>query len=316
MLTGVAVNPVSLTLGGLFVALGAATGAGAVVARRSPGPTADELMARLRSWWIIIVLFAGAIMLGQAATVVLLAVVSFLALKEYLSLVPVRQADRRLILLAYLAIPVQFLWVGIAWYGMFIIFVPVYVFLLLAAAGALAGVTDGYLRAVGVLHLGLMLTVFSLAHAAYLLVLPPNGAAATSGPGGPGLLLFLVLLTQFNDVAQYVFGRLFGRHKVVPKVSPNKTWQGLIGGVCSTTLLAVVTAPYLTPLQGWQIPVAGLLIGGCGFVGDVTLSAIKRDLGVKDWSRTIPGHGGMLDRLDSLTYAAPLFFHFIRYLHY
>ena len=100
------------------------------------------------------------------------------------------------------------------------------------------------------------------------------------------------------------------------KVSPGKTVGGFLGGVATTTLIAWLAAPYLTPLVGWQPIAAGLIIGIGGFVGDVTISALKRDIGIKDSGSLIPGHGGILDRVDSLTYTAPLFFHFVYYLHY
>jgi phosphatidate cytidylyltransferase len=157
-----------------------------------------------------------------------------------------------------------------------------------------------------------MTTVFSLSHAAFLLVLPAEKNLA----GGAGLLFFLVFLTQFNDVAQYTWGKLFGQHPVVPKVSPKKTQEGLLGGVLTTVLMAWIIAAYLTPLTHQQALVAGILIGLGGFLGDVVISAIKRDIGVKDSGNIIPGHGGIMDRVDSLTFSAPLFFHFIYYLHY
>jgi len=273
----------------------------------------SELRLRVRSWWIMIGIFAGAMLLSPTAAVVFWAFVSFLALKEYLSLIPTRRADRRVLFWAYLAIPIHYYWVGIAWYGMFVIFIPVYMFLLLPLRMVIIGETEGFLRAAGTLHWGMMTTVFSLSHMAYLLVLDP---ARNPAGGGAGLLLYLVFLTQFNDVAQYTWGKLFGKHKVIPKVSPKKTWEGLIGGNLTTLLLAVLIAPYLTPLNMWQAAGAGLIIGVFGFIGDVTISALKRDIGVKDSGSLIPGHGGVLDRIDSLTYTAPLFFHYVYYLHY
>jgi phosphatidate cytidylyltransferase len=139
------------------------------------------------------------------------------------------------------------------------------------------------------------------------------GNAANPVAGGVGLLFFLVVLAQFNDVAQYCWGKLLGKHKVTPKVSPKKTWEGLIGGVASTTAVAALIGPYLTPMDhGWSA-LAGAVIGIAGFLGDVNMSAVKRDLGVKDAGGLIPGHGGILDRVDSLTYAAPAFVHFFRY---
>ena len=246
-------------------------------------------------------------------SLVFFALVSFLALKEYFSLIPTRRADRRVLFWAYLTIPLQYIWIAKAWYGMFIIFVPVYAFLFLPMRMVIIGETRNFLRAVGTLHWGLMTTVFSISHVAFLLVLPPekNPAAA-----GAGLILFLVFLTQFNDVGQYIWGKMLGRHKVVPKVSPNKTWEGLIGGVATTTVLAALLASWLTPLDLKEAIFAGLLIGLSGFVGDVTISALKRDVGAKDSGSLLPGHGGILDRIDSLTYTAPLFFHFVYYLHY
>jgi len=238
--------------------------------------------------------------------------VSFLALKEYLSLIPSRKADRRPLFWAYLAIPIQYYWVHAEWYGMFIIFIPVFCFLLLPVRMLLIGETEGYLRATGTLHWGLMTTVFSLSHAAFLLILRLK--EQPDGMPGPGLMLFLVMLTQVNDVAQYIWGKMLGRKKIVPTVSPNKTWAGFLGGVATTTLLALLLGPYLTPMSYLASAVGGLIIGVGGFFGDVNLSALKRDLGIKDSGSLLPGHGGILDRVDSLTYSAPLFFHYVYYM--
>lgn len=304
---------VLLALAGVVALLATATAIVAAlrVLRRDRDHT--ELVLRVRSWWIMIGLFAGAMLLSPVAAVVFVGAVSFLALREYLSLVPVREADRRVVPWAYLAIPVQYYWVGIAWYGMFVVFVPVYVFLLVALLLVLIGETAGFVRAVGTLHWGLMTTVYSLSHMAYLLVLDP---ARNPAGGGAGLLLYLVFLTEFGDVAQYTWGKLLGRHKVIPRVSPKKTWEGLVGGNLTTLGVAVLVAPYLTPFSPWEAAGAGILIGVFGFVGDVTISALKRDIGVKDSGSLIPGHGGVLDRIDSLTYTAPLFFHYTHYLRY
>jgi len=148
---------------------------------------------------------------------------------------------------------------------------------------------------------------------AYLLVLPVSEGFSA---GGAGLVLYLVFLTQFNDVSQFVWGKMLGKHKIIPRVSPNKTWEGFLGGVCTTTLLAMLLSTVLTPLTLGMSAIAGLIISTAGFIGDVTVSALKRDIGVKDSGSLLPGHGGILDRIDSLTYSAPLFFHFIYYFHY
>ena len=300
-------------LAGIFGLLIIASGVVLLLKRAHPDKDYTELAARVNSWWIMAGVFAAAMALSRTLSLAFLGFVSFLALKEYLSLIPTRRADRRVLFWAYLAIPVQFYWVAIGWYGMFIIFIPVYLFLLLPLRMVLIGETAGFLRAAGSLQWGLMLTVFNLSHMAFLLALPEGRNPAG---GGAGLVLFLMFLTQFNDVAQYVWGKTLGRHKIIPKVSPKKTWEGFLGGVATTTLMAWLLAPLLTPLTGWPAPAAGLLIGLAGFVGDVNISALKRDLGIKDSGSLIPGHGGVLDRLDSLTFTAPLFFHFLYYLHY
>jgi len=281
--------------------------------RRWPERDFTELSQRVRSWWLMVVIFTAAMLLSPTVSLVFFAFISFLALKEYLSIIPTRRADRRVLFWAYLAIPVQYYWIATGWYGMFIIFIPVFMFLFLPLRMILIGETKSFLRAVGTLHWGLMTMVFSISHVAFLLVLP---AAGNPVAGGAGLVLYLVFLTQFNDVSQYLWGKALGRRKVVPRVSPNKTWEGFLGGVATTTLLAVLLAPVLTPIEWPMAIAAGLIIGIGGFVGDVTISALKRDIGVKDSGSLLPGHGGILDRVDSLTYTAPLFFHFIHYFYY
>jgi len=277
---------------------------------RGPADRYHELVQRTESWWWMIGAFTFSIAVNTTVAIVFLAFVSYLALKEYLSLIPTRPIDRGLLLFAYLAIPIQYYWAAIDWYGMFIVFVPVWLFLFFPALMALRGDTQGFLRAVGTLSWGLMLTVFALSHLAMLLA---SGEVDNPVAGGVGLLFFVVVLTQFNDVAQYTWGKLIGRHKVTPKVSPKKTWEGLVGGVLTTTAAAAFLGPYLTPMDMAWSALAGAVIGAAGFLGDITISAVKRDLGVKDTGGLIPGHGGILDRVDSLTYAAPAFFHFFRY---
>lgn len=276
-----------------------------------------ELAARVNAWWVMVAVFAVAIAFRRGVAIGFFAILSFLALKEYLSLIPTRRADRRVLFWAYLAVPLQYLWVYQAWYHMFLVFIPVWAFLFIAMRMVLSGETRDFLRAAGTIHWGLMTMVFGLSHLAYLLVLPDAGPVRPGAPThGAGLLLFVVLLTQFNDVLQYVWGRLLGRHKVIPSVSPNKTVEGLLGGALTTTAIAFFLAPVLTPLTPPHAVAAGLMIGFGGFIGDVTISALKRDLGVKDSGTLIPGHGGLLDRIDSLLFTAPLFFHFMKYFYY
>jgi phosphatidate cytidylyltransferase len=298
---------------GVFALLMIASLAFLVLSPRLSEGDRKELRQRIQSWWVMAGVFTVAIVLTRLTSVIFLGFVSFLALKEYLSIIPTRRADRIVLLFAYLAIPIQYYWVASDWYGMFIIFVPVYMFLFLPLPMLIIGQTEGFLRSVGTLHWGLMATVFSLSHMAFLLILPEEGNPIA---GGAGLLLFLVILTEFNDVAQYFWGRLLGRKPVIPRISPKKTWAGLVGGLASTVVLSAIIAPWLTPLDLTASLAFGALISVAGFVGDVTISALKRDLEIKDSGSLIPGHGGILDRIDSLTYTAPLFFHCIRYFYF
>ena len=300
---------VSWAIAAIFAALALATLIVWWIERdRAPGAP-SELSQRTRSWWFMIVLFSLAMVSWNWVATVFLGLVAFMALKEYLSLIPTRRIDRWVLLWAYLAVPVQFYWAHTHWYGMFIVFVPVWMFLFFPIVMALRGETKGFLTAVGTLSWGMMICVFGISHLAMLLGLDP---VIVHRAGGAGLLLFLVVATQFNDVAQFVWGKIFrGRllGAIVPKVSPNKTWEGFLGGLLTTSLLCALAGPYLTEMPHLWAGAAGAMIAIAGFAGDITMSALKRDLGVKDSSHLIPGHGGILDRVDSLTYTAPVFFH-------
>lgn len=305
-------NPVVWGLGGIYIFLIVAALIICGLCWAHPEKNYSELINRTRTWAVIITIVAVVIVMGTGTAVAFFGFISFLAFKEFLSIIPTRQSDRRVLFFAYLAIPVQYWFVYDIWYGMFSIFIPVYAFVILAFLHLLTGETKGFIKAAGTLQWGLMLTVYNLSHIAYLLVLPIKDPAVA---GGAGLMLFMLFLTQFNDVAQYVWGKMLGRHRIIPSVSPNKTWEGFIGGVVTTTLMAGILAPCFTPFSEVHGFAAGTVIAVLGFIGDVTVSAVKRDLGIKDSGRSLPGHGGYLDRLDSLTLVAPVFLHFTRYLY-
>lgn len=271
-----------------------------------------ELKQRTQSWWWMIALIFGSLYIGKTTTICFFAFISFLALKEFLSITPIRQADRRVVFWLYLSIPIQYYLISINWFDMAIIFIPVYIFLFIPIRMVLIGKTDGFILSAGLMNLAVMLTVFCISHLAYFLVLHPINMQA----GPAGLVLFLLFMTQFNDVCQYIWGKSFGKHKISPKVSPNKTWEGFLGGVCTISLIGIFLAPYLTPLTSIQGFIAGIIISLAGFFGDLVLSSVKRDLHIKDTGSLIPGHGGILDRMDSLIYTTPLFFHYVYYLYY
>lgn len=306
-----AIGPLGQVALGVLVALFVATVAVLALRRRVSAALAEELAQRTASWWIMAAVFFGAVMLHRWAALALLAFASFWALKEYVTLLRTRPSDHRALAWAFLSIPVQFLWIGAGWYGMSIIFIPVYMFLLIPLRMVLAGDTHGFIASATQLQWGLMAFVFGLSHLGMLLVEP---VVAPAGVDGRTLLLFLVITIETSDVLQFCWGRLAGRHKVIPSVSPNKTWEGLLGGIASAAALSLALR-FLTPFSIPETIGVALLACLVGFFGGAVMSAVKRDFGVKDFGHLIPGHGGMLDRLDSLCYAAPVFFHYVRFFH-
>jgi len=275
-----------------------------------PGRNWKELQDRVNAWWIMAALFLGAVSVATWVALVFFGFLSFWALKEYVTLLRTRPADHKMLFLAFCAIPVQFYLVGIGWYGLFIIFVPVYLFLLLPFTLVLAKDPKGFVASASQIQWGLMAFVFGLSHMAFLLELDlPDGVA-----DGRSLLLFLVFVTEMSDVLQYVWGKLLGRHKILPTISPNKTWEGFLGGVASVAGLGVLLR-FLTPFGPWESAGVAALVALAGFCGGAVMSAVKRDYGTKDFGAIIPGHGGVLDRVDSLCYAAPIFFHYVRYFY-
>jgi len=277
-----------------------------------PQANFSELVARVKAWWIMAAVFFGAISVNQKISLVFFGFLSFWALKEYVTLLKTRPADHRALVWTFLAVPIQYVWVGLGWYGMFVIFIPVYMFLFLPLRLVLARETVGFVVSASQIQWGLMAFVFGLSHLAMLLTLPAAGIASVNGRT---LLLFLVFVVEMSDVLQFIWGKTLGRHKILPTVSPNKTWEGFLGGII-TTALASLLIRFLTPFTVLETIGVALLLTVAGFFGGAVMSAVKRDFGVKDFGGLIPGHGGMLDRVDSLCYAAPVFFHYLRYFYY
>lgn len=295
-------------LAGVLAALTTGALVAAVLPRLKPAGDYRNLRERMNSWWVMAALLVGALLGGWMAMTALFALVSFLALKEFLSLVPVPREDRVLILLAYLTIPINYGFVVAGVYMFYLVFVPVYVFMAAPFLMACIGQTKGYLPRASVFHFGVVTCVYNLGYVALLMRVPDSDAPQA---GAAGLVFMLLLATEANDVFQYITGKLFGRRKIMPRVSPNKTWEGFLGGWVLTAGLIVLAAPYFTPLHGVGLWVTAFAVPLAGFAGDVTMSAVKRDIGVKDTSHFIPGHGGVLDRTDSLVFTAPLYFHLL-----
>jgi phosphatidate cytidylyltransferase len=279
------------------------------VAKGQPHSVIDNLVARINAWWVMVLVIGLAFLFGKAGVIVLFLLISFYALREFLTLAYTRRGDHLAIAACFfIVLPVQYLLIWIEWYGLYSIFVPVYAFLLLPIIAALGADTKRFLERSAKVQWGLMVSVYCISHVPALLTLQIPGYEQRNLL----LIAFLVIVVQGSDVLQYVWGKLLGKRKVAPELSPSKTWEGLIGGVASATLLGAALY-WITPFAPWQAGLIALVICLMGFFGGLVMSAMKRDRGVKDWGHMIEGHGGMLDRLDSVIFAAPVFFHVTRY---
>ena len=271
--------------------------------------TVQNLNARIRAWWMMVTVFGLAMATGGIGSVVLFGLTSFLALREFITLTPTRLGDHRtLFWVFFLVLPFQYYLIAIKWYGLFSILIPVYAFLFIPIRSAIAGDCERFLERTAKIQWGLMICVYCVSYVPALLSLDIPGYEGQNGK----LMFYFVLVAQISDVLQYVWGKTLGRHKIAPAVSPNKTWEGFIGGIVSATLIGAGLwwATPFTPLQSAGMSFAITLMG---FAGGLVMSAIKRDRGVKDYGNMIEGHGGVMDRIDSLCFAAPVFFHLTRY---
>jgi phosphatidate cytidylyltransferase len=304
-----------LLLGGILALLVVASIVAAILRRRvaseSGRATVANLVARVNAWWVMVIVFVAALGLGPVGTASLYAILSFFALREFITLTPTTRADHATLFWSFFVVlPLQYVLVAVRWYGLFAIFIPVYAFLFVPARSALAGETRAFLERVAKIQWGLVIAVYCLSHAPAILMLPLPERAGNAA--NAKLLLFLVIVVQMSDVLQYVWGKLLGRHKIAPEVSPSKTVEGFVGGVASATALGAALW-WATPFTPGEAAAFAFAICLFGFAGGLVASAIKRDRGVKDFGTLLAGHGGILDRVDSLCYAAPLFFHLVRF---
>ncbi len=289
--------------------------------RRMPGDLnpamLESVASRVRAWWLMFASLAGALLLGKVATVVLFGLISFWALREFITLTPTRLRDHRtLFWVFFVCTPLQFVLVGLdsRWletrlgvtsYALYSIAIPVYAFLLIPTSIALSGDHKRFLERTAKIQAGLLVCVYCLSYAPALLTLQPSEKSGAN----IRLLFFFVLMVQLSDALQYLWAQLPAKHVIVPSINPSKTWEGLLGGSASAALLGAVLW-WATPFRSiWVAGGMSLVIALMGFAGALTMSAIKRDRGVKDYGTLVEGHGGVLDRIDSLCFAAPVFFH-------
>lgn len=268
-----------------------------------------NLNARINAWWVMVAVIGLAFLGGHTGIVLLFTLISFCALREFITLTHTRKGDHLALLASFFVfLPLQYLFIWQNWYGMFSIFIPVYAVLLMPFLSCLGHDTTRFLERASQTQWGLLICVYCISHVPALLALAIPGFTERNLL----LVIYLIFVVQSSDVLQYVWGKLFGRHKIAPNVSPSKTVEGFIGGIASSTALGAALW-WITPFTPWQSAGMALAITLMGFVGGLVMSAIKRDRGVKDWGRLIEGHGGMLDRLDSVCFSAPIFFHLVRY---
>jgi phosphatidate cytidylyltransferase len=341
----------------------------------------ERFMARLRAWWLLFAALSGAFLLGKGVAVVLFGLLSFWALREFISVTPTRLSDHRaLFWVFFVFLPLQFVLVGLGLYDLYVTLIPVYALLLIPARVALSGDTTRFLERTAKIQAGLLLCVYCLSFAPAILSLDwpdssqlaepsmpkpsleelvfrspatsdalPNAVVDQSSPAsqillaagadGPPrltsaaaaghfhtlaltrnkswenarLLLVFVLLVQLSDVLQYGFSKLLRGHLVAPSIHPTRTWEGFAAGTACVVLIGTALW-FATPFRyWWQASVTAAVTAGMAFAGAMTMSAVKRDRGVRDYGVLIEGHGGVLDRIDSLCFAAPVFFHVSRY---
>jgi len=305
-------------VGGVLALLFAATTIGQRLKRQVDSGLNPALVEafnlRIRAWWLMCTILAAAFFLGPAspvATTILFGLISFWALREFITLTPTRLGDHRTLFWVFIVFtPLQYLLVGLGTrvYGLFSVLIPVYAFLFIPARIALAGDYKRFLERTAKIQFGLMVCVYCLSYAPALLSLPIRDHAGVN----PRLLFFFVLVVQLNDVLQFAWGKLLGKHVIAPEISPNRTWEGFFGGAASATLIGAALW-WATPFEPWQAAAMSLVISVMGSCGGLTMSAIKRDRGVKDYGTLVAGHGGVLDRIDSICFAAPVFYHVTRF---
>lgn len=307
----------SILLGIVLALLGTAYGVG-VWLRRRPDTAVNPALVRtftlrVRAWWVLYAVLTAAFLLPiPHAVTVLFFLISFWALREFITLTPTRIGDHRaLFWVFFLFTPLQYVLVGmgIGYYSLYSIVIPVYAFLFIPARVALAGDYKRFLERAAKIQSGLFVCVYALSYAPALLDLQINKSNGDPWEGSrAGLLLFLIMTVQMNDVFQYAWGKLLGRRIIAPAINASRTWEGFLGGITSTALLGTALW-WMTPFQPAEAAALAVVVAIMGFAGSMTLSAIKRDRGVKDYGTLVEGHAGILDRVDSLCFAAPVFFH-------
>lgn len=273
----------------------------------------SSIWATYKSWLIMAPLLLGGVFAGRATMIVFLCLIAALGFKEFARATGLYH-DWWMTGAVYLGITVtgvtclvrqpNGLEPGEGWYGLFIA-LPVYAVALIMLIPILRNRVQGQLQCVSLAIVGFIYIGWMFGHLAFL----------ANSTNAYGYLLYIIFATELNDVAAFTFGKLFGKHQFRSNISPKKTWEGSLGALAVSLALPWAlrfSFPHFGPLQ---LVLTGLIVGVGGQLGDLTISVIKRDIGIKDMGAGIPGHGGILDRIDSLIYVAPLFFHMAGYFY-
>ena len=291
---------------------------------------------RVQAWWMLYAILGMTLLISQLwpsigrlpATLFFFGI-SFWALREFITLTLTRLGDHRALFWVFFVIaPLQYLLVALGnqeynfgtdttWIKtqrLFANLIPVYAFLFIPARIAMAGDHKRFLERTAKIQAGLMVCVFALSHAPALLdlrLVSTDGAAWRQG--NAGVLLFFILVVQMSDVFQFVWNHTAGKRAIAPAINETRTWEGFAGGVLCSVVLGT-SLYWVTPFNPLQAAMMGALLGVMGFAGSMTMSAIKRDRGVQDYGTLVEGHVGVLDRFDSICFAAPVFYHITNFL--
>lgn len=266
----------------------------------------------LKTSWFMATVFWVGWALGDTVATVLFAIVAFFALREFITLSPTRRGDHRSLVLAFFVVlPLQFIIVGLRRFDLFTVFIPVYVFLALPVASALANDPQRFLERNAKLQWGIMVCVYGMSHVPALLLLDFPGHRGK----GAFLVFYLVFVVQTCMIVQHLVGRRFAHAPVAPLVSQSFQWPSWFAGVGVGGLVGVLLS-FITPFQPGQALGMALLACVAGSLGHLVMKALKRDRGVTSWGMqglSVTGAGGLLDRVDALCFAAPVFFHSARW---
>ncbi|MEQ8211198.1 MAG: phosphatidate cytidylyltransferase [Lacipirellulaceae bacterium] len=278
--------------------------------------TVEAYNARVQAWWF----FGGLLLVSfffPRITVALFCGISFWALREFVTITPTSTGDHRaLFWVFFFFTPMQFILVAYNNYGLYSVLIPVYAFLFIAARVAFSGDFTRFLERVAKVQSGLMLCVYCLSFAPALLYLKFPSAPGSAPQGeraNAELLFFFITIALIADLMQFLWNRLYGKHVIAEKVDPIRTWEGLIGGAITTSAISLGLA-WAAPFPNWyHAPAMALVIALMASAGTMTMSAIKRDRGELASGTFVEGHGGVLNRIDALCFAAPVFYHLTRY---